>query len=138
MINMTGDTKQISANQAKSGTCIVIDGVACKVVDVKISRPGKHGHAKCNITAVGLLDEKKRNIIVPGHDTLDVPVIDKRNAQVLSVTGDMANVMDSESFETFDLKIPEDMNGQVTEGVVILYWIILGHKVMKQIKGGDE
>ncbi len=133
---MAGDTKLIDASQAKEGTIIVIDGVACKVVDLSISRPGKHGHAKANITAVGLVDEKKRNIIVPGHDSLESPIIDKRNAQVLSVTGNSANVMDSETFETFDLEIPEELKGQITEGLTVVYWVILSERVMKQIKVG--
>ena len=133
---MAGDTKHIHASQAKVGTCIVVDGVACKVTDLKISRPGKHGHAKCNITAVGITDNKKRNIIVPGHDNLDVPIIDKRNAQVLSIGGGKANVMDSESFEVFDLDIPDELKGEVTDGVTVLYWVILGEHFLKQVKTG--
>jgi translation initiation factor 5A len=54
---------------------------------------------------------------------------------VLSVSGDTANVMDAESYETFDLKIPEELKADVVEGAKVLYWIILGEKVMKQIKG---
>ena len=135
---MSGDIKHISANQAKSGTVIVIEGVACRVVDVKVSRPGKHGHAKCNITAVGMVDEKKRNIIVPGHDNLEVPIIDKRGAQVLSLSGDTSNVMDEETYETFDLPVPEELKGQVTEGCSVLYWVILGERVMKQVKAPGQ
>ena len=131
---MAGDTKHVSASSVKPGTTIVIDGVACKVVDLKISRPGKHGHAKCNIMAVGLFDDKKRNIIVPGHDHLEVPLIDKKTAQVLSVSGDMANVMDEETYETFDIKIPEELADKVTAGATILFWVVLGVKVLKQIK----
>ena len=104
------------------------------MVDTQTSRPGKHGHAKVRLTGVGLIDEKKRVIVVPGHDHIDVPIIDKRNAQVLSIAGDKANVMDSENYETFDLKIPAELKGQVVEGCTVLYWIILDDKVMKQVK----
>ncbi|MBW3011591.1 translation initiation factor IF-5A [Candidatus Woesearchaeota archaeon] len=130
---MAGDTTLKPVGSLKKGDSIVIDGAACKVVSIQVSRPGKHGHAKYRVQAVGLLDEKKREIVSPGHD-VEVPIIDKRNAQVLSVQDDNANVMDSESYETFDLKIPEELKGQITEGVEILYWVILGTKVMKQIK----
>lgn len=129
-----GETKKSDAGSMKSGSFMVIDGVASKVVDNQISRPGKHGHAKCRITGVGLLDEKKRVVVMPGHDKVDVPIIDKRSAQVLSVTGDMANIMDSETYETFDMKIPEELKGQVVEGCNILYWVVLNDKVMKQVK----
>ncbi len=127
-------TKVVHAGGIKEGSYIVIDGVACKAVVVETSKSGKHGHAKARITAIGIIDEKKREIVLPAHDNVDVPIIDKKNAQVLSVTGDMANVMDAESFETFDLPIPEELKGQVTEGCQIIFWGILGQKVMKQLK----
>lgn len=126
--------KQQSIGSLKKGSYIVIEDVACKVVDVSISRPGKHGHAKVNLMAVGLLDGKKRNMTAPGHDSVDVPLIDKRNAQVLSISGTTANVMDMETYETFDMEIPDDIDGDVVEGSTILYWQILDDKVMKQVK----
>ncbi len=131
------DTKMIGANQVQKGSFIVLDNVACKVVDVEISKPGKHGHSKVRISAVGLVDDKKRIVVMPGHDNVDVPIIGKKNAQVLSVQGETANVMDTESYETFDMKIPDEFKGQVAEGVMILYWIIMDEKVMKQIRGNE-
>ncbi|MFW6230918.1 MAG: translation initiation factor IF-5A [Nanoarchaeota archaeon] len=127
--------KQQSIGSLKKGSYIVIDDVACKVVDLSVSRPGKHGHAKVNLMAVGILDGKKRNMVAPGHDSVDVPVIDKRNAQILSISGNSANVMDMETYETFDIEIPDELKGSVVEGVTVLYWQILDDKVMKQIVG---
>jgi translation initiation factor 5A len=72
---------------------------------------------------------------MPGHDQVDVPIVEKKNAQILSIQGDTANVMDTESYETFDLKIPEDLKEGCVEGAKVLYWDILGDKVMKQIRG---
>jgi translation initiation factor 5A len=129
-----GKTEVKGVSSIKKGSNIIMDGVACRVTDISVSRPGKHGHAKVRIEAVGILDDKKRQAVMPGHDNVEVPIIEKKNAQVLSITGDNANVMDMESYETFDLKIPEELKGEVTEGCVVLYWILLDAKVMKQIK----
>ena len=129
------ETKMMGANQIQKGSFILLGGVACKVVDVEISKPGKHGHSKVRISAMGLVDEKKRIEVMPGHDNVEVPIIEKRNAQVLSVQGDAANVMDSETYETFDLKIPEEFKGKISDGMSVLYWDIMNEKVIKQIKG---
>ncbi len=118
----------------KKGSNVVIDGVACRVSDIQISRPGKHGHAKVRLSASGILDGKKRIIVKPGHDKIEVPIIDKRNAQVLSIQGDKANVMDSETFETFDLEITSEFKDEVKDGANILYWEMLGQKILKQVK----
>src|SRR3989344_1716833 len=100
--------KQASVASLQKGSYIVIEGVPCRVVDTQTSRPGKHGHAKVRLQAVGIIDGKKRDIVMPGHDNIEVPIIEKKNAQVLSITGNKANVMDSETYETFDMEIPDE------------------------------
>jgi translation elongation factor P/translation initiation factor 5A len=45
--------------------------------------------------------------------------------------------MDSETYETFDLKIPEEFKDQVVEGSSVLYWVIMNEMVIKQVKGSD-
>jgi translation initiation factor 5A len=127
-------TKIQSVGSLQKGSYVVLEGAACRVADMQVSRPGKHGHAKVRLTAVGLVDEKKRIVVMPGHDNVDVPIVEKKSAQVLSIQDDTANVMDSENYETFDLKIPEELKGQVAEGANVLYWVILNDKVMKQVK----
>ncbi|MFW6013612.1 MAG: translation initiation factor IF-5A [Nanoarchaeota archaeon] len=130
---MTVSLKPIGTLQ--KGAYVVIDDVACKVTDTKTSSPGKHGSAKVRMQAVGIIDNKKREIVKPGSDKIEVPVIDKRNAQVLSIVGNTANVMDSETYEMFDLEIPEDLKGEVKEGVMVLYWQVLEDKMIKQVVG---
>ncbi|PIZ52203.1 translation initiation factor IF-5A, partial [Candidatus Woesearchaeota archaeon CG_4_10_14_0_2_um_filter_33_13] len=117
------EKKLVSVGTLKKGDTIIIDGVACKVTDTATSRPGKHGHAKVNLMAVGMMDNKKRNIVLPGHDKVEAPIVEKKNAQVLSVSGTTANVMDAESFETFEMEIPEELINDVHEGVEVLYWV---------------
>ncbi len=133
-----GETKPVAVGTLQKGNYVVIDGAACRVTGMEVSRPGKHGHAKVRLTGVGLIDEKKRIVVAPGHDHVDVPIVEKKNSQVLSVTDDKANVMDMETYETFDLDIPEEFKGQVTDGTIVLYWTILDSKVMKQVKGSAE
>jgi translation initiation factor 5A len=128
------ETKLVDVGGLKKGDTLIIEGAACKVTDVSVSRPGKHGHAKVNLMAVGLLDGKKRNLVLPGHDKVEAPIIEKKNAQILSISGDKANVMDSATYETFEMDIPEELKAQVKEGVEVLYWEIMGVKVMKQVK----
>ena len=113
-------TKNVHATGLKIGGYVIFDGVACKISSIQISRPGKHGHAKCRIEAIGLVDSRKIIKLVPGHDNVEVPIIEKKTAQVLSIHGDSANVMDMESYETFDIKLPSELKDQVMGGAQIL------------------
>ena len=57
------EKKMVSVGGLKKGDTIIIDEAPCKVTDLATSRPGKHGHAKVNLMAVGMLDGKKRNLV---------------------------------------------------------------------------
>lgn len=130
------EIKPIDATEAKPGRYVIFDGHACVVKNLEISRPGKHGHAKCRIEAVGIKDGRKIIKIMPGHDKIESPVIEKKTAQVLSVHGNTANVMDMESFETFDILIPEELKAKVVEGIQVQYWIVLDEKIVQDIAKG--
>ena len=129
-----GEKKQSNVGSLKKGNYVILDGIACTVKDIQTSRPGKHGHAKCRVEAVAMIGDQKKIILAPAHDRIDVPIITKHSAQVLSINKDLANVMDMESYESFDLKIPSELKSTVSEGKEIVYWKILGEKVMKQLK----
>ncbi len=130
---MAGERKVVDVSELRVGSLMIIDEAACKVVSVDRSKPGKHGAAKFRIVAVGLIDEKKRDVVMP-HQSVDIPIIGKKDAQVLSISGNKANVMDSETYETFDLEIPDELKEKIKEGSTIIYWEILDAKVMKQVK----
>jgi len=129
-----GDKKQTDVGSLKKGNYVIIDGTACIVKDTQSSRPGKHGHAKVRLEAVSMVGDVKKIIVAPSHNKIDVPIVTKHSAQILSISNDAANVMDTETYETFDLKIPDELKSQVKEGKEIIYWKILGEKAMKQVK----
>jgi len=42
--------------------------------------------------------------------------------------------MDAETYETFDLEVPEELQEELVEGVTVVYWVIMDDRVIKQIK----
>ena len=105
----------------KNGYCIV-DGEPCKVLSIQISKTGRHGHAKARIEVEGLFDGKKRNFFKNGEAEMEVPTIKKGSAQVLSTSGDIAQLMDMEDYSTFEAMIPEELKGEVESGKEVMYW----------------
>jgi len=125
---------QKEAKHFKKGDYIMIDDVPCKVVDNAKSAPGKHGSLKCKITAVGIIDGNKRIIVKPGESKITAPIIDKRTAQVLSISGNTVQLMDTETYEVFDLEISESAEGTPVEGGTAEYWVIGETKVVMAFK----
>jgi translation initiation factor 5A len=125
--------KIIEASQAKSGTVIMIDNEACTVRSNDISKTGKHGHAKCRIEAKGIFSGNKKVIAVPGHERYDVPLVEKKKAQVLSVGDSTASVMDLGSYETIDIPFQEEIKSSLVPEKQVEYWDIEGKKEIMRV-----
>ncbi len=128
------ESKQVEASHVKVGMYLMMDDAPCKVVNVQQSAPGKHGHKKCRIQGSGLFDGKTRVALATGHDRLQSPIINKRVCQILNISGDMANCMDMETYETMDIPIPPEFKGKYTEGGEAAYWVMGSLKVLREPK----
>ena len=125
-------SKIIGATEARVGTNIIHEGEFYTVKKIDVSKTGKHGHAKCRIEAVNMFAGNKKIFVIPGHDKLEIPLVNKNKAQVLSLTEGKASVMDLESFETIDIDIPEELKSEIAENNNIEYWNIEGKLIMKR------
>ena len=123
----------IEATEMRVGTFVLIDGVAHQVKKADHSKTGKHGHTKVRYEAISIITGKKKVNVVTGGEKFEVPMIDKRQAQVLSVSDGHANIMDSENYENYDLIVPEDLKSEVHDGVAVEYWDVEGEKIIRRV-----
>jgi len=123
--------KIINATEAKVGTNILLEGEPYTVKKMDVSKTGKHGHSKCRIEAVGIINNNKKVFVVPGHDRLEVPMVDKRKGQVLSIANEVS-LMDAESFETLDVPCSEEIKSELEANSNVEYWDIEGAKIVKR------
>ena len=108
---------------------VILDDEPCKIMSISTSKPGKHGEAKARIEAIGIFDGQKRSVVHPVKHKVHVPIIDKRNAQILSLMGgDVVQLMDLETYETFEMPIPDEYKGKLAPGNEIMYLEALGKK----------
>jgi len=124
--------KIINATEARVGTSILIEGNPYTIRKMDISKTGKHGHSKCRIEAVGIISGQKKVFVVPGHERFEVPMVDKRKAQVLSTGENTISVMDLESFETIDVPCSEEIKSTLEANDNVEYWDIEGQKIVKR------
>ncbi|MDE1810859.1 MAG: translation initiation factor IF-5A [Candidatus Micrarchaeota archaeon] len=122
--------------EIKVGRYILIDGIPCKVVDIETSSPGKHGSAKMRVTAIGVFDGQKKTLLKPADADAEVPVIKKTKAQVVSVTGSTVQLMDSETFEVFELPITEEFVGKLNPGVEVELLNAMSRRALSRLLSG--
>lgn len=71
--------KYADASNLRLGKYVLIHGFPSRVKEIQKSAPGKHGHTKLRVVAVGLFDKKKREIIFGGHEKILVPEVETRS-----------------------------------------------------------
>ncbi len=132
----TMSIKKSEAKSLKPGSYFLIEGEPCRVISMDKSKPGKHGAAKANIVAVGFFDNRKRNVIMPADRMVDVPLIDKRAATIIADLGENYSLMDSETFETYEVAKPTDPDiaGNITLNSSVEIWDVMGTKVITRIR----
>ena len=111
-------------------------GEPCRISEYDTSKPGKHGSAKARIVGVGVFDNQKRPHVGPVSMQIHVPLIDKRTGQIISITGENFQIMDSETFETIDVTmIDDEVKGKLENAQNVEYWKVMDRTKIMRIKG---
>ncbi len=118
--------EQVEVRSLKEGKYVLIDDEPCIIKSMTHSKTGKHGSAKSRIDAIGIFDGTKRSIIAPVTDKIYVPIVERKSGQVISVSGDVVQVMDMADYSTLELKIPPDLKDKIQAGKEISYLISMG------------
>ncbi|MFH1285880.1 MAG: translation initiation factor IF-5A [Candidatus Micrarchaeota archaeon] len=117
----------------KIGKYVLIDDVPCRVVEIQTSSPGKHGAAKMRISAMGLFDGQKKTLLKPSDGDVEVPIVERKNGQIMSLNGSIAQIMDSTTYETFEIQVPADITG-AESGKEVEYLETMGKRLVMRIK----
>jgi len=125
--------KIINATEGRVGTNILLEEEPYTIKKIDISKTGKHGHAKARIEAVGIINGQKKVFVIPGHDRLEIPLVNKKKGQVLSKNHEKASVMDLESFETIEVACPDkEVFKEIEANSNVEYWDIEGKMIIKR------
>ncbi|GAB3327495.1 translation initiation factor IF-5A [Haloplanus rallus] len=103
---MAREQKQV--RELQEGSYVMMEDSPCKINAYSTAKPGKHGSAKARIEGTGVFDGKKRSLSQPVDAKVWVPIVERKGGQVVSVSGDDAQIMDLDTYETFTMRIPED------------------------------
>ena len=134
-------SKPVDLGSLKIGSYILLPvsdqptGEPCKISEYDTSKPGKHGAAKARIVGVGVFDGQKRPHVGPVSMQVHVPLIDKRTGQIISIIGDIIQIMDSETFETIDITLIEDeLQGKLANDQNVEYWKVMDRTKIMRVK----
>ena len=121
----------------KVGSYAIVDDEPSQIMSIQKSKPGKHGSAKFRCSAISLFDGSKRSFVSPTDTSIQIPIVEKKSAQVVSMNPTSIQLMDLESYEVFDVSLPsdEDIKEKLEAGKEVEYWQIMGRYKIQRVKG---
>ena len=100
-------TEQKEVRDLQEGNYVMMEDAPCRITSYSTAKPGKHGSAKARVEARGVFDDKKRSMSQPVDAKIWVPVIERKQGQIVNVEGDnVAQVMDLDTYETITMELP--------------------------------
>lgn len=118
-VKMSVEQKQV--RDLQEGNYVMIDEEPCIIKSYSTSKPGKHGSAKARVEGKGVFDDQRRSFSLPVDAKIQVPIIERKQGQVVSRTSeDVAQVMDLDTYETVDMKLPEEMDVEEDDTITFL------------------
>ncbi len=129
-------TRVAEVKELDVGKLVVIDGEPCKIVSMQVAKTGKHGSAKARVEGIGLFDNKKRSFVSPVESKIEIPVLERKSAQVLAFMGEKIQLMDLASFEVFELPKPAEgeVEGTLAEGAEVEYVETMGRRKISRVR----
>jgi translation initiation factor 5A len=91
---------------------MMIKGKPCKVLQISVSKTGKHGHAKCNFTATDIFTGKKLEDMTPASHGTTVPIVNKSDWEIIDIEEDGSlTLMDEGGNQKVDVNLPTIPDG---------------------------
>jgi len=100
----------LGATLCRKGVHVILGDAPCKVADLKISKTGKHGSAKCNMFGYDLITGRKFQETVPGHTTMFGFEPKKMEYEVCDISGGQITAMTADGQEKF-FNLPTEEHG---------------------------
>ena len=118
--------EQVEVRNLKQGRYVIIDSEPCVIMGISISKTGKHGSAKSRIDAIGMFDSQKRSIVQPVTAKIDVPIVERKLGQVLSISNGIVQLMNMEDYSTLELRITKKEEEKMKVGEDIQFLQSMG------------
>ena len=128
--------KMARVGELREGNYAIINDEPSQIVSIQKSKPGKHGSAKFRCTAISIFDGRKQSFVSSTDANIQIPIVDKRRGQVVSMGPVSVQLMDLETYDMMDVAIPsdEEIVAKLEAGKDVEYWIIMDRVKIQRVK----
>jgi len=102
----------LQAGALKKGGHVILKGKPAKIIEITVSKTGKHGHAKAAITGIDIFTGKKVEDACPCSHNMEVPNVERVEYMLMDIDEDTGSVSVLDGGDTKeDLNLPLDPSG---------------------------
>ena len=110
-----------SASELEKGKCFEYKGDFYRVKRKELVAYGTHSHTKLKIIVEPAFGGGEKTFTFAHQDKVDVVDIIKKKAQVIAKSDNNLQIMDSQSYETFDAEADSEIMGKIEEGDIVIF-----------------
>eukprot|EP00040_Diaphanoeca_grandis_P029372 m.171979 g.171979 ORF g.171979 m.171979 type:complete len:158 (+) comp31666_c5_seq1:153-626(+) len=104
------------ASACRKGSFLMVKERATKIIEMTISKTGKHGHAKCKFTCTDIFDGTKCEMLESSTHNVSIPNVTRQEYQLSDIADGHLELVDLVNFEPKnDIKIPQGEVGEKIE-----------------------
>eukprot|EP00178_Gracilaria_changii_P011269 TRINITY_DN3218_c1_g1_i1.p2 TRINITY_DN3218_c1_g1~~TRINITY_DN3218_c1_g1_i1.p2 ORF type:complete len:165 (+),score=32.62 TRINITY_DN3218_c1_g1_i1:30-497(+) len=136
----SSDTFPSEAGQLKKGDYVCIKGRPMKIVDISMSKTGKHGHAKAHIVGIDIFTQKKLEENCPSTHTIMCPRVSRDEYPIADVNEGEVHCLDDAGGE-LQFALPEGELGKSIEtrfengdNLIVTVVSAMGERHITQVK----
>jgi len=110
-----------SASELTKGSCFEYHGSILRVKRKELVAYGTHSHTKLKFIVEPAFGGGEKDITMAHQERVDILEIIKKKAQVISIQNDKLQIMDVQSYETFDAVADPKIIKEMKEGDIVIF-----------------
>jgi len=126
-----------TAEDLKKGEFILINNAIFKITRKEVVAVGTHSHSKTKIYVQPIEGGGEKNYIYNHQDRVEMPEIENRVGQIISVGTNSLQVMDTKTYETVEVLANPDILQKAEDGKMVFFFTYKGEsKALQYERGG--
>lgn len=84
----TSPTYPAQCSSLRKNGYVILKSRPCKISHISACKPGKHGHAKINLTGIDIFSGRKYEDSCPSSHKMDVPIVVRKEYLLVNISSD--------------------------------------------------
>ena len=110
-----------TATELKKGMYFLLNNQLVRVTKKEIVVYGTHSHSKLKIFYTDVKGSGEKFVNMKHEDKIEILDIIRKTGQVISKTDNSVQIMDMQSYETFDVSIDQELLDELNENDEVIF-----------------